>query len=215
MNRHLPHLDGRLAAAICRKYPRFGPALYPVGAAVVAGLYIGTAKLGIELSVAHGVVTPVWAPSGIALAAVVLLGPQLWPAVAIGALVANATTGTSMPVAAFIAVGNTLGPFVGAALLRAAAFNPRLGRIRDVLALVLLSAALSTTIAATNGATTLWVSGNLSGPTAPNGSSGGAAMRWASWSWRRCFSSGSQRPSGSPVGPSSSRRSPCSVSSPA
>src|SRR5881227_740427 len=163
MNRHLPHLDGRLAAAICRKYPRFGPALYPVGAAVVAGLYIGTAKLGIELSVAHGVVTPVWAPSGIALAAVVLLGPQLWPAVAIGALVANATTGTSMPVAAFIAVGNTLGPFVGAALLRAAAFNPRLGRIRDVLALVLLAAGLSTTIAATNGATTLWVSGNLSG----------------------------------------------------
>jgi PAS domain S-box-containing protein len=105
----------------------------------------------------------VWAPSGIALAALVLLGPQLWPAVAIGALVANATTGASLPVAAFIAVGNTLEPVVGAALLRAAAFNPRLGRIRDVLALVLLAAALSTTIAATNGTTTLWVSGNLSG----------------------------------------------------
>jgi PAS domain S-box-containing protein len=163
MNRHLPHLEGRLAEAIRRRYPRFGPALYPVGAAVVAGLYIGTAKLGIELSVAHGVVTPVWAPSGIALAALVLLGPQLWPAVAIGALVANATTGASLPVAAFIAVGNTLEPLAGAALLRAAAFNPKLGRIRDVLALVLLAAALSTTIAATNGATTLWVSGNLSG----------------------------------------------------
>jgi PAS domain S-box-containing protein len=105
----------------------------------------------------------VWAPSGIALAALVLLGPQLWPAVAIGALVANATTGASLPVAAFIAVGNTLEPVIGAALLRAAAFNPRLGRIRDVLALVLLAAALSTTIAATNGTTTLWVSGNLSG----------------------------------------------------
>ena len=104
-----------------------------------------------------------WAPSGIALAALVLLGPQLWPAVAIGALVANATTGASLPVAAFIAVGNTLEPVVGAAMLRAAAFNPRLGRIRDVLALVLLAAALSTTIAATNGTTTLWVSGNLSG----------------------------------------------------
>src|SRR5438067_3310275 len=163
MNRHLPHLDGRLAAAICRKYPRFGPALYPVGAAVMAGLSTATAKLGIELSVAHGVVTPVSAPSGIALAAVDLLGPQLWPAVAIGALVANATTGTSMPVAAFIAVGNTLAPFVGAAPLCAAAFNPRLGRIRDVLALVLLAAGLSTTTAATNGATTLWISGNLSG----------------------------------------------------
>jgi len=130
---------------------------------VVAGLYIGTAKLGIELSVAHGVVTPVWAPSGIALAALVLFGPQLWPAVAIGALVANATSGASLPVAAFIAVGNTLEPLVGAALLRAAAFNPRLGRIRDVFALVVLAATVSTTVAATNGVTTLWVSGNLSG----------------------------------------------------
>jgi PAS domain S-box-containing protein len=163
MNQHLPQLEGRLAEAIRRRYPRSGPALYPVAAAAVAGLYIGTAKLGIELSVAHGVVTPVWAPSGIALAALVLLGPQLWPAVAIGALVANATTGTSLPVAAFIAVGNTLEPVVGAALLRAASFNPRLGRLRDVLALVLLAAALSPTIAATNGVTTLWVSGNLSG----------------------------------------------------
>src|SRR5215475_11466582 len=163
MNLHLPPLEGVLARAIRRRYPRFGAALYPVSAAAVAGLYIGTAKLGIELSVAHGVVTPVWAPSGIALAALVLLGPQLWPAVAIGALVANATTGASLPVAAFIAVGNTLEAVVGAALLRAAAFNPRLGRLRDVLALVLLSVALSTTIAATNGATTLWVSGNLSG----------------------------------------------------
>jgi PAS domain S-box-containing protein len=130
---------------------------------VVAGLYIGTAKLGIELSVAHGVVTPVWAPSGIALAALVLFGPQLWPAVAIGALVANATSGASLPVAAFIAVGNTLEPLIGVALLRAAAFNPRLGRIRDVFALVVLGAAVSTTVAATNGVTTLWVSGNLSG----------------------------------------------------
>lgn len=163
MDRHLPQLEGTLAAAIRRRFPAFGPALYPVAAAAVAGLYIGTAKIGIELSVAHGVVTPVWAPSGIALAALVLLGPQLWPAVAIGALVANATTGASLPVAAFIAVGNTLEPVVGAALLRAASFNPRLGRLRDVLALVLLAAALSTTIAATNGVTTLWVSGNLSG----------------------------------------------------
>ena len=138
-------------------------ALYPVVAVAVAALYIGTAKLGIELSVAHGVVTPVWAPSGIALAALVLFGPSLWPAVAIGALVANATSGASLPVAAFIAVGNTLEPLVGAALLRAAAFSPRLVRIRDVFALVVLAAGVSTTIAATNGVTTLWVAGNLSG----------------------------------------------------
>ena len=60
-------------------------------------------------------------------------------------------------------MGNTLEAVVGALLLRRVAFNPRLERVRDVLALVVLAAAGSTTIAATNGVTTLWVSGNLSG----------------------------------------------------
>jgi PAS domain S-box-containing protein len=128
----------------------------------VVGLYIGAAKLGIELSVARGVVTPVWAPTGIALAAVVLFGPGLWPAIALGAFVANATSGASVPVAVFISVGNTLEALVGAVLLRRVRFSPRLGRVRDVLALVVLAAAGSTAVAATNGVTTLWVSGNLS-----------------------------------------------------
>jgi PAS domain S-box-containing protein len=156
-----PLFVGGLVGAIVRRYPRIGPALYPLVLAVVAGLYLGTAKRGIELSVAHGVITPVWAPSGIAIAAIVLFGPRVWPAVAIGALAANATSGASLPVAAVISVGNTLEAVVGAALLRAVAFSPRLARIRDVLALVVLAAAGSTAIAATNGATTLWVSGNL------------------------------------------------------
>jgi integral membrane sensor domain MASE1 len=135
-------------------------ALYPVVSAIVAGLYIGAAKLGIELSVARGVVTPVWAPTGIALAALVLFGPGLWPAIALGAFVANATSGASLSVAAFISVGNTLEALVGAALLRRVSFSPRVERVRDVFAFVVLAAAGSTAIAATNGVTTLWVSGN-------------------------------------------------------
>jgi PAS domain S-box-containing protein len=127
----------------------------------VAAVYFGAAKLGIELSVAHGVITPVWPPAGIALAALVLGGPRLWPAIAAGALIANATSGASIPEAAFIAVGNTLEALVGAALLRRAGFRPQLDRVRDVLALVLLAAAGSTAIAATNGVTTLWVAGNV------------------------------------------------------
>jgi PAS domain S-box-containing protein len=126
------------------------------------GAYIGAAKLGIELPVAHGVVTPVWAPTGIALAALVLFGPSLWPAVAVGALVANATSHLSLPVAAGIAVGNTLEALVGAGLLQRVGFRPSLDRVRDVGALVLLAAAASTAIAATNGTTVLWLSGHLS-----------------------------------------------------
>jgi integral membrane sensor domain MASE1 len=132
-------------------------------AATVFGVYVGAAKLGIELSVAHGVITPVWAPTGISLAALVLFGLRFWPAVALGALVANATTGASVPEAAFIAVGNTLEAVVGAALLLRVGFRPALARVQDVFALVLLGAIASTTISATNGVTTLWISGSLSG----------------------------------------------------
>src|SRR5438105_14586857 len=90
----------------------------------------------LHLSVAHGVVTPVWPPTGIALAALLLLGRRFWPAVALGALIANATTGASIPEAFFISIGNTLEAVVGATLLLRVRFRPELDRVRDVLALV-------------------------------------------------------------------------------
>ena len=124
---------------------------------------MGAAKLGIELSVARGVITPVWAPTGIALAALVLFGVRLWPAVALGAFVANATSGASLAEAAAISVGNTLEAVVGALLLLHVGFRPALDRVRDVLALIGLAALASTTVSATNGVTTLWISGGVPG----------------------------------------------------
>src|SRR6478735_5474503 len=70
--------------------------------AALAGVYFGAAKFGLKLSVAHGVITPVWPPAGIAIAALVLRGPRLWPAIAVGALVSNATSGVSIGVATAI-----------------------------------------------------------------------------------------------------------------
>jgi PAS domain S-box-containing protein len=129
----------------------------------LAGLYVGAAKLGIELSVAHGVITPVWAPTGIALAALVLFGLRLWPAVLLGAFIANAISGASLGEAAVISVGNTLEAVVGTVLLRRVGFRPQLDRVRDVLALVFLAALASTTVAATNGVTALWLFGDVPG----------------------------------------------------
>jgi PAS domain S-box-containing protein len=131
--------------------------------AAVAGAYIGAGKFGIGLSVAHGVITPVWAPSGIALAALLVLGPRAWPAVAVGAFVANVTSGAGAAVAAGIAAGNTLEPVVGAYLLRRIGFRPSLARVRDVLALVVLGALASTLVSATNGVTILSLTHDASG----------------------------------------------------
>jgi PAS domain S-box-containing protein len=130
---------------------------YWIWLAVVAGTYIGAAKLGLHLSVAHGVITPVWPPAGIALAALVLGGLRFWPAVFVGALVANATSGASIEMAAVIAVGNTLEAVAGAYLLDRVGFRPSFERVRDVIAFSVLAAIFSTTLSATNGVTALWI----------------------------------------------------------
>src|SRR5437763_1786320 len=70
--------------------------------AAIAGAYLGCARFGISLSVAQGVITPVWAPSGIALVALLLLGGRFWPAVAVGAFSANVASGAGASVAAAI-----------------------------------------------------------------------------------------------------------------
>jgi PAS domain S-box-containing protein len=129
----------------------------------VGSVYVGAAKLGLALSVAHGVITPVWAPTGIALASMILFGRRLWPAILVAAFIANATDGASIPLALAIAVGNTLEAVVGSALLELARFRPALDRVRDVIALILLGAIVSTTVSATIGVTALWVADNLPG----------------------------------------------------
>ena len=121
--------------------------------AALAGTYVGAAKLGLSLEVSDGVITPVWAPSGIALAALLILGVRYWPAVAVGAFVANATGEASVGVAAGITVGNTLASVAGAYLVRLLGFRIELDRVRAVLALVVGGALASTAISATNGVT--------------------------------------------------------------
>ena len=136
---------------------------YALSAAALVGAYVAAAKLGIELSVAQGVITPVWAPTGIALAGLLLLGRNLWPAVALGAFIANATSGASIGDAAGISVGNTLEAVAGATLLIHADLRPALDRVRDVFALVVLGALISPVIAASNGIGVLSLSGNVHG----------------------------------------------------
>jgi PAS domain S-box-containing protein len=134
---------------------------YAILSAALFTAYVVAAKIGIELEVAEGLITPVWAPTGIALAALILYGRSLWPAVALGAFVGNAISGASVAEAAFISVGNTLEAVVGATLLLRVGFRPALDRVRDVFALIGLAAVVSTTIAATNGVTTLVISGDV------------------------------------------------------
>ena len=56
-----------------------------------AAVYVASAKLGLTLAFVAQQVTVVWPPTGIALAAVLLVGYRSWPFTALGAFVANIT----------------------------------------------------------------------------------------------------------------------------
>ena len=128
--------------------------------AVVAVAYLVAANVGLQLDAVAGFATLVWPASGIALAALLLGGYRLWPAVALGAFAANALAGAPLLTAIGIAVGNTAAAIAGAwLLLRMRDFRRSLERPRDVVALIVFAAGISTTIAASVGVGSLLASG--------------------------------------------------------
>jgi integral membrane sensor domain MASE1 len=132
--------------------------LYAAKIAALAAAYYGAAKLGLELAFETSSVTAVWPPTGIALAALVLGGYRLWPGVALGAFLANSWTGIPIYAVLGITVGNTLEAVVGTYLVgRLTDFRPTLERVRDVVALVVGGAVVSTMVSATLGVTSLLV----------------------------------------------------------
>jgi len=110
-----------------------------------------------------GFATLVWPPSGLALAALLIFGPRLWPGVLAGAFVANLLTGAPVLVALGIGVGNTLEAVLAVyALRRIPGFELSLERVVDVVGLILLAAALSTMVSATIGVLSLHLGGIVS-----------------------------------------------------
>jgi signal transduction histidine kinase len=118
--------------------------------AVFAAYFI-TARLGLLMDAVSGFATLVWPPTGISLFVLLRFGYGLWPGVFAGAFAVNAAIGAPLPVAAGIAFGNTLEAVMGAHLLRRAGFDDRLARVRDVVALVVSAAAISTLVSAAIG----------------------------------------------------------------
>lgn len=122
--------------------------------------YIVTSKLGFTLAFTAEQITSVWPPTGISLAAILLLGYRVWPAIALGAFLTNITAHEPLGTALGIACGNTLEAVMGAVMLRRFVhFDNSLSRFRDVLGLVFCSAVLATMISATMGVASLCLGG--------------------------------------------------------
>ncbi len=126
--------------------------------ASVALVYFGAAKLGLSLAFIHVNVSPVWPPTGIAIAAVLLLGLRVWPGIFIGAFLANIITNVPFATAGGIAVGNTLEALAAAYLLHRLDFKTSLDYASDVFKF-LVAAFLCTMFSATIGNVSLCLGG--------------------------------------------------------
>ncbi|MGW0208956.1 MASE1 domain-containing protein [Streptomyces sp. NPDC003233] len=136
-----------------------GPAALEI--CVIAALYYGSARLGLLQQLVRGQVTPLWPPSGIAVASLLLRGPRVWPGIALGAFLVNISLGPSLPAVLAIAAGNTLAPVCSYLLLRRTGFRAELDRLRDALALIFLGAFTGMLVSATTGSGTLALAGVL------------------------------------------------------
>jgi len=122
--------------------------------AALMAAYVLAGKLGLLFASVHASATGVWPPTGIALAALLVLGVRMWPAVAAGAFLVNVTTAGSVATSLGIALGNTLEAVVGCWLVdRLANGRGAFERPRGIFAFaaaVVPGAALAATIGVTS-----------------------------------------------------------------
>ena len=128
---------------------------YLLQSLLIVLVYFASAKLGLSLAGATKQVTLVWPPTGIALFVLFVFGLNKWPAVALGAFLANITTDETFQIAGGIAIGNTLEAVVGAYLLKRFNFNRFFHQTKDVFVFVFFAVLLSTTVSATLGVSSL------------------------------------------------------------
>jgi PAS domain S-box-containing protein len=127
---------------------------------LVFAAYLLGGRIGLIVPFTSGNVSPVWPAAGIAMAALLLVGYRVWPAIATAAFLVNLFTPISLLAAVGIAAGNTAGPLAGAWLTRQiSGFTPSLTRLKDVFAFILVAAPAGAAISACVGVTVLFGTG--------------------------------------------------------
>src|SRR6266446_6988383 len=137
---------------------------------IVAAVYFLAAKLGLSLAFLNASVSPVWPPTGVAIAIVFWLGYRAAPGIFLGALLANSLL-TNVPFATTsgIAIGNTLEAIIAVYLLRRfVGSRSPFNRVMVVLKFLLFSVIFSTAISATIGTLSLCL---------------GGAATWSNFGW--------------------------------
>ena len=141
---------------------------------ILAAGYTLTGIVGLSLAIPPGYATAVWPPSGIALAAILMWSPRVWPGVIAGSILVNLAVAlttsdaeysfASVPIAVAIAVGSTAQALVCAAALRRFVGVAHVFETGPATLTFAGIAAAACLIASTWGAATLGIAGVVSGP---------------------------------------------------
>ena len=130
---------------------------YVLRLVLTSTLYLVTGKLGLWVPFTSGNISPVWPAAGVALAAVLLWGSRIWPAIALGAFLVNFWSPVPAWAAVGIGVGNTVGAVLGGYLFRRITqSSPSLSNVRDVAALI-TAAVVSPIASASIGSASLFL----------------------------------------------------------
>jgi signal transduction histidine kinase/CheY-like chemotaxis protein len=126
----------------------------------IGAIYFALAKGGLALASINASATPIWPPTGFALAAVLLWGYRTWPAIFAASLIVNATTAGSIATAIATATGNSLEAVVGAYLINRWSNGRNTFSTPDSVArFVLICVAIATPISPGIGVTSLATAG--------------------------------------------------------
>src|SRR5438105_1114573 len=133
------------------------PGLPVIG--ILTVVYFIAGKVGLMLAFLHASASPVWPPAGIALAALLVFGYRVWPAIFVGAFLVNVTTAGNVATSLAVASGNTLEAVCGAWLVnRFAGGTTVFDRPQGVFKFA-LAAVVSTIISPAFGVTSLALAG--------------------------------------------------------
>jgi PAS domain S-box-containing protein len=93
-------------------------ATYLVELSIVAAIYIGIAESKLVLPAISPTATPLWPPTGFALALVLLGGYRIWPAILAGSVFPYLMAGRSLLESGSLGIGTLIAAFAGTWLIR-------------------------------------------------------------------------------------------------
>src|SRR6478752_8093161 len=126
---------------------------------LVGFAYFTLGYLGLQLASINPSATPIWPPTGLAIAAILLWGNRIAPAIFIGAFLVNQLTAGSIFTSLAIACGNTLEAVIAGYLVKLWAGGDQVFDAPAGIGKFTLISAVATVVSATIGVSSLTLAG--------------------------------------------------------